>query len=270
MKQLYEWGFWLGAATLLSSAGKFLDEYHIRHETKSKARDILVRAFFYLETFSVPDTGRSVARRMRQLGSRFGWRGVVALPILGFFAIVTSLVLLHIDFSDFDDIDLHELPDLLLGILGAFVAYIPYTAYNFSLAALAPLPAALCGWFILRFITDTARDFVALFVALLSPIVLVLSLFPVLGLLQLTGQGGIYGGAFSVIASVFLILPFVFLSTALIFLIASRAILQALRFVAMRVFDAASDPKRSPFAYGSTFLSILVLFAKLLLQFTNA
>jgi hypothetical protein len=268
VKNLYDWGFWLGAAALIVSVGRFLDEYHIRSDTKSKARDLLIRAFFYLETINLPDIGRRIARRIRAFGSRFGWIGVIGLWLLGVLMLATFFTITGA--RSYSLRGQHSPLEWMGHYVDLFGSSIFNSVFNYGVVSLTPLFAGIAGWLLLRLITDTKRDSLALITALLSPLAIIISILPIGLFVGLTGWGGTYGLAVWFFFSGFLIVPFLFLAAILIILIAGRSLLQALRFVAMRMFDAASEPTRSPFVYGCAFLSVLVLFVKLLLGLNNA
>jgi hypothetical protein len=60
-----QWAFWLALAGFIAAAGKFLDDYHITSVTKSRARDVLVQWFMWIDGQKVPDLGGLVLRAMR-------------------------------------------------------------------------------------------------------------------------------------------------------------------------------------------------------------
>jgi hypothetical protein len=228
-----DWGMWLAIVALLLAVGKFLDDYHVRQETKSKIRDILIRGFFVVQAVNVPDLGRGLAGRFWTLGSRLARRKFLAAFGIGFGLIFASLVV--------------------------FVG--PIVAGYLSLAPFAVFVAGTTVWLLLGLISSIKQDWLALLLALCSPIVIFviicnITLFAAPILLWAVIPIFLFAIASSI--------PLFVISGVLLVLLCCRALIHILRFLALHILDAASDPQRSPFTYAFALVSILILTGKCL------
>lgn len=248
-----EWGFWIAAATLVAGTGKFLDDHHIKAATKSLARDFLVRWFVWLDSTSVPDLGLSV---LRPLAALLRWRVVVTLFFLlgGSLAITTALYLWRVIYGPD--------PGNYLGYVTYWLAGGELLFWGVFLAAIL-LPAVAGSWVMAIFVARAARaktswERAALLVSavVLGPAISIVGVLP-LALTSISPYGaGLLGAALVSPALPLLLVCLVLLLMAL------RTVVRVTQWTLLKVFDSASSPSASPFAYASSLLALLILCAK--------
>ena len=253
-----EWAFWLAFAALIAASGKFLDDYHIKAQTKAKIRGILIRWFVWLDAHKVPDLGGLVLTTLRSLFQTPRPLLVAVSLAVAYWATLSAFYLGR-------------------GILGPpndqsyssyLLTWIPLdsSAPYWMLFLCAMLVPGVLGLFAMAYAFHRAslangdgRRLALLAAGLLVGTSLALS-GAVLALLVFGGGGYaivnvILAGAGSVA------LPALLAGLTLL-LILMRYGIKFARFLLLQVFHVASSPTVSPFTYASSLLGVIILAAK--------
>jgi hypothetical protein len=88
---MLELPIWIAVSTAISATGKFLDDFHIRNETKSRLRSFLIQKFIALESIRIPDPARETTRliasfaRSRGLLVGLAFCGIAYVSLIGVF-----------------------------------------------------------------------------------------------------------------------------------------------------------------------------------------
>lgn len=95
-----EWGVLIAACSLIVGLAKFLDDYHVRNDIRSKTRDGLILLFMYLEQPHISNFPQIiygyVAAAIKRLG-KFAWLGTI--PIV-YFTMVSAFYFARIYVGD--------------------------------------------------------------------------------------------------------------------------------------------------------------------------
>ena len=85
-----EWGLWIAACTLIVSAAKFVDEYHITNSIKSRARDGLIKIFLFLDRPQIANFPAALYGYLAATLKRIGRTASIVVAFVAYFAIVAS------------------------------------------------------------------------------------------------------------------------------------------------------------------------------------
>jgi hypothetical protein len=255
-----QWAFWLALAGFIAAAGKFLDDYHITSVTKSRARDVLVQWFMWIDGQKVPDLGGLVLRAMR---SFLKIRRILLLAIglaAAYWAILSAFYLGREVFGPANEqsytvyilfwVPLDESAPYWLAYLATII--IPSIS---GLAAMAYFfhRASITGRDIWRFAFLSVGILVAPMFAILS----------VFGTLLIYGMDAVTLSIIFMAAMASFALP-AFLAICTMALILVRNMVRLAQLVLLQVFDVASSPQKSPFAYASSVFALLILAVKVI------
>ncbi|KQU73813.1 MULTISPECIES: hypothetical protein [unclassified Rhizobacter] len=254
---------------LLVAAAKFLDDYHIKADTKTKTRDALVRAFIFLDrptVLNVPAVAyHFVALRLSRRFGPFGW---ILFWIGCYIAVVATFYLGRRVLEPNWD---YPIPRYAITWIDS--------AY-WACFMLFAVGTASASYFLVVFLTRRWNkstsllgqgSFMLLAVALLLTAAATTligflvfgALNPDSGLPVVGGSGAALGNPiFLLILTVLCLWHLVFLSAAMIALTLFRATYLLAHKSISSVIDAASDPKISPFQYLATMLALLGLAFK--------
>ena len=266
------WGIWIATAVLIGGVAVFLDKYHVSEDARDSTRSLLIRFFVFVDKARIPNFAHELVRFVRRLWGSWWHLGLVTFILFAYWAIVSTFYIGR-------------------DILGAkptdsywmyLVTWIPFdrTAPHWIAvllwgAAIGLIALLVCSK-ILSKITPTSESIAQLGYALLSSLVGWLFVFIGAGGSLLFFSEGptsvsvpFYSGAllelplFSLFLSFVAVTPSFIIVNLVFWLILVRLFLRLLKFVSLRVFDAASAPENSPFAYASALIGVCVLLIKL-------
>lgn len=272
MQSGIEWGLWIAACSLVVGVAKFLDEYHIRNDIKSRARDRMIVAFIFLDRPKIMNFPRSIyshlAAAVRKLG-KLAWIGVVLaayLAVVGSFYVgrryigdAPAKAFLEYALTWVDS--LFWAVVLLWGICAGAVSFIAVGAFverwnsaerlitQWALAALTAVMLTMVA-------VSTAAGFFVLG-----------SANPASGLPGMVAGSGVllvgHPGFLIALATVCL-WHAIALSVIMLLLTAFRTMYLLIHRIALSVLSAASSPKVSPFQYFAALMAASALTFKVL------
>lgn len=252
-----EWAIWFAVAALVVGGGKFLDDYHIRTSTKSKAREYLVRAFLWLDAKTVPDLGGAILLLTRRLLSL---RAVIVMLAALLFATWATMTAFYVGRAIYGP---PHTEGYLLYIANWLTRSESLFWGGFLTALVVPSTLGLivtASWF--RSASDATtgpKRITFLAVGLLLGAGLALSGTALL--LATLGTGGYRVLLIPTASVAATALPAV-LFIVTISLMFVRCLLYAGQRLALNVFDVASAPATSPFTYLFALMGIVTLAAK--------
>lgn len=248
-----QWAFWVAAAAG-AATGKFLDDYHIRNDSKSDMRELLIRWFLWVDERSVPDLGGAVLKGF----TRRRLPLAVGIVLLSYPAAITALYLGRQIFGP--PVDQTYLtyvltwipPDdtwrywlaFMVGIITPGLVWTLAMAYCFHRASVAVRDLA-------RLSLITAGTILGLVLALSGLVVVFVA----------THAGGYFVGTF-LLAGLASVVPPALLAAATMALIFLRLSLALVRSLLLELFDVASAPSTSPFTYTASLIGVAVLIFK--------
>jgi len=262
------WGFWLALAAFVAAAGKFLDEYHIDKEARSKVRSVLVSLFLWLDARAVPDLGLPIWRLVKRIYSANRLLSILSALVITYWSTLTAL---YIARTILGSANPKPYLTYLIDWIPADSSPIQWLSLLFALSipALAGV-VFIAGTFHRASVVDNdLLKLVLLGVGMVGSVGLAVS-GPILAsfIAVATRHGTGYDSQsgpdileYAAFASV--LVPIAF-ATQTIVLICIRTLLRVVRFVALHVFNVASGPTISPFTYASSLISVLIVGIKVL------
>jgi hypothetical protein len=257
---LAQWALWLAIAALIAVAGKFIDDYHIKNSTRSKVRDILIRAFLWLDERTIPDLGGLVLSYFRKLLSvRSAAIAFLALALTGW----ATLTAFYIGRELYGPPNTEGYFSYIANWIPRSVAALYWAGFLATLVVPSFLGLIVTArWF--RKASNASGDIRRL-TFLATGLILGSALaFLGTGLLLVTfGPGGYF---FFLIAAASLAAAAIpaMLFIGILVLILIRWMLHVGQRVTLSVFDVASAPTGSPFTYFCALLGIVLLAGKVI------
>jgi hypothetical protein len=261
---MQSWVVTLALAGFLTALGVFLDQYYIPLRFKETLRLGLVKAFFWLEDMHIPDSPRRVVmlilRPKQSLGTLYSL----------FLFIINSFVSIIVSFYVLFQLGLLGVGIILI-MLTVFIGWNDLTwgeravGIGISLVYLSiPIPIFLLARLSFRWVFDSK---VAI-IRYLSPLItvaiviggIVLMFLWILPSIDLD-DGVSTAFAISTLIPIFLItmtIPIVF---------GIKLVADLLKVTALTVFQTASGPQTSPFAYAGALAGVLVLGGQVIVEF---
>lgn len=277
MTQELSWGLWIAIAASLVGAGTFLDRYHVSEEQRNTLREFLIQGFIFIEKPTIPDFSKIVFGFFKKLWQSWRYLGFVLFLVITYWAIVSTFYIFRV-FLELPPengywhyvinwISLDESPLFWIGVLlwGVGLGFISVYTVSILLNKINKHDSVLpqMGWAML-----------ANFVAYLYLIVGFIGSFIIF-------SGGPDAVEIPVSGPMMIFSPFtLFLSLVTVFpailwvglignLIFLRLLLQVSRYILLRIFDVASDPKHSPFTYACSLGGVLILIVKVVVESTK-
>lgn len=265
------------------AAGAFLDKYHVTTKAKSKTRELLIRAFLFLDRPLLPDIPRSIYRVA--VGCLRGpkWLWIIAFLFGGYVSITTVFyvgrLLTH---NPPERPYLQYVTFWLLGPDAIFwVGFVFWTLF-FGWASIRSAGAMLRRW-------NRGKTWSRLVYLFLAPLLLTLcGSISYIGLFILgnvvielhpewtyslpatvpmipLGYAGLIVDPYFILALTMLVsAPMLFLCVSLLAITILQWLIALFQWLATHILDAASAPETSPFTYATALLGIVVMTVKLL------
>jgi hypothetical protein len=252
------WALVLALGAVVVGAGRYLDDYMISKELKSRIRDFLIMAFLFVEKPSIPEFEKPLLRALDWVWARLRLWTVPLLLVSAYWVFVTFIYLTrqiivgpaekpywkYLALWPFDS------PGWLLYTLWALITVLGSIAILVLFLRLAKRRESLPGRLGLALLGVAA----SLAVVLNGYIGLIL-FFPV---------AIAYGDIIPFGAIILSSLPSLSTGLLILTLLLLRALLAVIRAILLHVFDKASDPKVCPFTYATTLVSLIFLGLKAL------
>lgn len=255
------WLITIGIVSVLVAGGNFLDEHHIDGSVKSKARDFLVRCFFWLECHQVPSFGHRMLARIaavikkRQTGLFLG---------VFLFAPVGAIHVFYFGRMLFGPHYHGSYTQYLLDWLNAAGSFI--WLYFLVLVALSGVCTfAACAYFNQKASLSLSSMATIGFLLLGTVAPFVIAMLATALIMLLCGGGGYLAPV--ILAAVLLFaVPAIVMEVATFMCIFFVGLLNVLRWLLMNICDSATKPTTSPFLYASSLGGLLVLIAKTFME----
>lgn len=253
-----QWAFWIALAALIAGAGRFLDDYHIKAETKSKMREALINWFIWLEERKIPDLGGVVFSLLRKLISLRKIVLIVSILLFSYWATITSIYMGRAMFGPAND---RSYIDYIMNWIPIDSTAPYWLGFLASIIVPAILGTVTMAHFFHRASTTNyeLRRFFFLVSGLVLGVALALS---GAGLAYILFQGGGYFLGIIIMAGLASVTLPAFLAVSTLILIVIRFLIIGIRLLLLSVFDVASGPNVSPFTYASALLGVLILLGK--------
>jgi hypothetical protein len=84
----FQWGLWIATCLLVVGLAKFLDEYHIRNDLKSRVRDGLIAIFLFIDRPKIANFPGVLYTYLAAALERLGKLGSIIAICATYFAIV--------------------------------------------------------------------------------------------------------------------------------------------------------------------------------------
>ncbi len=266
------WGLWGAASALIVAIGIFIDRYHLSNNVKDSARTFLIKCFLAVERPKIPQFAQSAVGFLRKLWRSWWHLGLLAFMLFVYWAVVSVFYLGRIvlgiraeipylryvlTWIPFDNTAPFWVAVLVWGALVGVAALLAVSAILLKINTTGNVWEQL-SWSFLAYLIGWT------FVAAGTPVsLLIFSHGPEFQAIpasaHLTEKP-----LFSLILSFFSSVPALFYSNIVFLLILLRLILKAAQRVLLNVFNVASSPRNSPFAYLCSLLGIGVFGIKLI------
>jgi len=256
----------LAIAAFLVSFGQFLDTYHISNRLKDRVRLLLVGGFVYLDSISIPDAPRATLAFLLRPRQRVTLGFGTCLYVLSL--ALTGITLYWLFYS---------LPEfaisvvLTIGIIGGLIQYVSWIhIFEGVLAALVWLTAffliPILSFVVLRWSFRMLYDRKSTFLRFVSPgVSIFIGLVLAVLLPLLSAELGFVDDYISVAFMFAFLSPVVIFTCMMIVVSLLKIFVELLKKIIMVIFQAASDPKTSPFSYAAALGGVLIVGAKLVL-----
>ncbi|GAB3936995.1 hypothetical protein [Larkinella terrae] len=264
------WGLYIAICALITGTGKFLDDFHINTEQKSKAREWVKKMLAYVERPKVPNFPKIALERTLLLLKSTKARLIILLfillilPFILIYTLYLSRKYYGIPFNDgFYNylISWFDLSDNLSAIGWAFFLI---WAISFCLLNGLLVINVLDRWNNAKSnIYQLIVISISVFTLLLVLIIHILLFSFVLTILGNPVNGyGIDNLSFSINYTLICISPWAIILIYLLFMFLLKSILTTQKIILSSVLKGAALPEKSPFIYFSTLISVMALLIK--------
>jgi hypothetical protein len=274
----FGWGLWIATCLLIVGVAKFVDEYHVRNDIKSRVRDGLIAIFLFLDRPRIANFPGVLYTYLAAGVKRLGKPASIIAVFITYFAIVACFYFGRLLFNNPPTVGF--LRYSLTWVNSAFWAIVVLWGICTGTASFITAGAFLNRWnstnllyrqWIISGLTLMTLVMIALGTA--GGFFVIGSLNPELGL-----PGGIVSGSgillvgsplFLLALSMVCLWHAIALSCAMLVLTIFRSLYLIIHKIALSVLNAASSPMTSPFQYFAALVALCATTFKVIDELTK-